>query len=65
LGRLLTENISVRAPLEELIVKEAALRWIVDVATHSYGPVSEKLWADIDGALTDLERIGESVMRLG
>ena len=63
LGRLLTENISVRAAVEELIVKEAALRWIVDVATHSYGPVRGKLWADIDGALTDLERIGESVMR--
>jgi hypothetical protein len=63
INRLLTENISVRAAVEELIVKEAALRWIVDVATHSYGPARERLWVDIDGALTDLERIGESVMR--
>jgi hypothetical protein len=63
INRLLTENISVRAAVEELIVKEAALRWIVDVATHSRGPIREKLWVDIDAALTDLERVGESVMR--
>jgi hypothetical protein len=63
INRLLTENISVRAAVEELIVKEAALRWIVDVATHSHGPIREKLWVDIDAVLTDLERVGESVMR--
>jgi len=42
-NHLLTEDISVRAAVEGLIVKEAASRWIVDVATHSYGPVRGNL----------------------
>ena len=62
LNCLLTEKTSVREAVEELIVKEAALRWIVRVATHCSGPVREKLWADIDRALIDLEKTVESAM---
>jgi hypothetical protein len=62
---LLVEKISAHEALEELIVKEAALGWIVRVASRSNGPIREKLWADIDRALTDLEKIAESQMHAG
>lgn len=65
LNCLLTEKTSVREAVEELIVKEAALRWIVRVATHSSSPVREKLWADVDRALIDLEKTVESAMSAG
>ncbi len=54
---VLVEKRPVREALEELMVKEAALQWIVRVASHSEGPVREKLWADIDKAVADLEKI--------
>ncbi len=59
---LLTERTHVREALEELLVKEAAMRWIVRVAKHSNGPIREALWSDIEKSLTDLEKTAESVM---
>ena len=56
---LLVEKVSAREILEELVVKEAALRWIARVATFSNEPVRGRLWADIDKALTELERIAK------
>jgi hypothetical protein len=61
----LTENNPVREPLEELVVKEVTLRWIVRVAKHSQGPIRERLWVDIDKALTELEMTAEEVMYAG
>jgi hypothetical protein len=52
---LLAEKPVVREALQELVVKEAALQWIVRVATLSKGEVRARLWADIDKALDDLE----------
>jgi hypothetical protein len=60
---LLVEKVSAREILEELVVKEAALSWIARVATLSNEPVRERLWADIDNALTDLERIAKLLRR--
>jgi hypothetical protein len=54
---VLVEKRPVREALEELMVKEAALQWIVRVASHSEGRVREKLWADIDKAVADLEKV--------
>lgn len=54
------ENSMLRELLEELVVKEAALRWIVRTASHSDGQVRERLWADIDSALTELENTAET-----
>lgn len=54
---VLVEKKPVREALEELMVKEAALQWIVRVASHSEGPVREKLWDDIDKAVLSLEKI--------
>jgi hypothetical protein len=59
----LTEKTSVRGAIEELIIKVNALDWIVRVAKHCTGQVRERLWADIDGALGDLEKTAEAVMR--
>jgi len=60
---LLAEKPCAREALQELVVKEAALRWIVRVATLSSGDVRARLWADIDEALGDLESIIELVGR--
>jgi hypothetical protein len=60
---LLVEKVSAREILEELVVKEAALRWIARVATFSNEPVRGRLWADIDKALTELERIAKLLRR--
>lgn len=59
----LAEKTPVREAIEELIIKVSALDWIVRVAEHSTGRVRERLWADIDRALPDLEETAESVMR--
>lgn len=58
----LTERVSVREAIEELIVKKTALRWIVRVAKRSTGRVRENLWEDIDRILTDLEVTAKAVM---
>jgi hypothetical protein len=61
--RLLTQTIHVREALEELLVKEAAMRWIVRIAKHSNGSIREALWSDIEKSLADLEQTAESVIR--
>jgi hypothetical protein len=62
---LLGEKTCVREDLEELIVKEEALRWIVRIASRSSGPIREKLWTEIDQALGGLENTAESLMHAG
>lgn len=52
---LLAEKPFARELLQELVVKEAALRWIVRVATLSNENVRARLWADIDKALDNLD----------
>jgi hypothetical protein len=49
--------------LQELVVKEAALRWIVRVAILSNENVRARLWADIDKALDNLDLIIDLVGR--
>jgi hypothetical protein len=58
---LLIERGRIRKALEELTVKEATLRWIIRIARTTEGEVQQRLWADIDRALTDLERIADSI----
>jgi hypothetical protein len=60
---LLAEKPFARELLQELIVKEAALRWIVRVATLSNENVRARLWADIDKALDNLDLIVDLVGR--
>jgi hypothetical protein len=60
---LLIERERIRLALEELTVKEATLRWIIRVARTTEGAVQQRLWSDIDKALTDLERIAESIVQ--
>jgi hypothetical protein len=59
---LLRERRFIREALEELTVKEATLRWIVRVARSTTGAVQQRLWSDIDSALTDLEKIADSII---
>lgn len=58
---LLRERGHIREALEELIVKEATLRWIIRVARTTEGEVQQRLWSDIDKALTSLEKVAESI----
>jgi hypothetical protein len=60
---LLAEKPFARELLQELIAKEAALRWIVRVATLSNENVRARLWADIDEALDNLDLIVDLVGR--
>ena len=60
---MLAEKPFARELLQELIVKEAALRWIVRVAILSNENVRARLWADIDKALDDLDLIVDLVGR--
>jgi hypothetical protein len=60
---LLAEKPFARELLKELVVKEAALRWIVRVATLSNENVRARLWSDIDKALDDLDLIVDLVGR--
>ena len=60
---LLAEKPFAREALQELVVKEAALRWFVRVATMSNEKVRARLWADIEKALDDLEFIIDLVGR--
>lgn len=52
---LLAEEASTREAFDEIRVKEAALRWIIRVAKHSTDPVREKLWSDVEEAISGLE----------
>jgi hypothetical protein len=61
-GVLLGEDTLHRAAFDELRVKESALRWILRVAKHSSGGVREKLWTDIEDAVSDLEKTAHLVM---
>jgi hypothetical protein len=60
---LLAEKPFSRELLQELVVKEAALRWIVRVAILSNENVRARLWADIDKALDNLDLIIDLVGR--
>ena len=60
---LLSEKPFSRELLQELVVKEAALRWIVRVAILSNENVRARLWADIDNALDNLDLIIDLVGR--
>jgi len=60
---LLAEKPFARELLKELVVKEAALRWFVRVATLSNESVRARLWADVDKALDDLDLIVDLVGR--
>ncbi len=60
---LLAEKPFARQALQELVVKEAGLRWIARVATLSHGDVRARLWADIERVLDDLEFIIDLVGR--
>lgn len=59
----LSEDSSVREAIEELLVKETALRWIIGVAKRSTGRARIDLWADIDRVLTGLENTAARVMQ--
>jgi hypothetical protein len=61
-GFLLAEDAATQGAFDELRVKEAALRWIVRVARHSGGEVREKLWSDIEDAVTSLEKTAELLL---
>jgi hypothetical protein len=59
-GLLMRQRDSIRETLVELVVKEEALREIVQMAKHSEnGSAREMLWSDIEGALADLEKKAE------
>jgi hypothetical protein len=62
---LLAEKSSARKTIEELTVRVNALNWILRVAERSTGTVREGLWADIDHALTGLEKAAELATRAG
>ena len=64
-GVLLSEQASTREAFAELRVKEAALRWIVRVAKHSSGEVREKLWSDLEEAISGLEKTAELLLDAG
>jgi len=61
---LLAEHHPTRELLEELVVKQSALQWIVRVARHSQGAVRRRLWSDIDASLAGLEKLLEFLPRL-
>lgn len=58
---LLSDREDIREALEELVVKETTLRWIVRIAKGTEGAVRERLWSDIIKAVADLEAVADSV----
>jgi len=63
-GSLMRERDSIRETLVELVVKEEALREIVQMARYSEkGAVRKMLWRDIAGALGDLEKNAERFVK--
>jgi hypothetical protein len=60
---LLAEKPFAREALQELVVKETALTWIVRIAALSNEEVRVRLRADIEKALDDLESIFDLVGR--
>jgi hypothetical protein len=61
---LLAEHSATRQLLEELVVKQSSLQWIVRVVKHSEAGVRRRLWADIDRFLTRIEKSFELLARL-
>lgn len=61
---LLNEKGDAREAMEELLVKQATLRWIVRVAKRSEGSARLRLWGHIEKALSDLERLADSLREL-
>lgn len=61
---LLAEQSATRELLEELVVKQSALQWIVRVAKHSEPGIGGRLWADIEQSLAGLEKMLEQLPRL-
>ena len=52
-----------RQTMEEFVVREAALHWIMRVANHSQGGVRKALWLDIEKELRELEKTVDALMR--
>jgi hypothetical protein len=61
---LLAEHSATRQLLQELIVKQSTLQWIVRVVKHSEAGVRRRLWAHIDQFLTRIEKSFELLLRL-
>ena len=64
-GVLLAEDKSTQEAFNELRVKVAALRWIIRVAKHVTGAVREKLWTDVEEALSGLEKTADLLLSSG
>jgi hypothetical protein len=62
--KLLNDKDYAREALEELIVKETTLGWIVRVAKRSEQRARVRLWVHIEQALADLERLAGSLQEL-
>lgn len=62
---LLAEQSPTRELLEELVVKQSTLQWIVRVAKHSEGAIRQSLWSDIEQSLAGHEETAERLRRLG
>ena len=61
-GLLLLEQPATEEIFEELRVKEVALHWILRVAKYSTGQVRQKLWSDIEYAVTGLEKTADVLL---
>ena len=59
---LVIETARIRQGLGELVVKEEALRWILQIAKDSEAPVRDRLLEYLAETLSDLERIAESLL---
>jgi hypothetical protein len=58
---LLTKDNPRRAAIEELAVKQSSLCWIVRVAKRSEDSVRERLWRDVEKAVTGLEKLADAI----
>jgi len=58
---LLTKDNPNRAAIEELAVKQSSLCWIVRVAKRSEDSVRQRLWRDVEKAVTALEKLAEAI----
>ena len=59
---LFIETARIRQGLGELVVKEEAMRWILRMAKDSEAPVRNRLLEYVAEALSDLERMAESLL---
>jgi hypothetical protein len=58
---LLMKDSPSRAAIEELAVKQSSLCWIVRVAKRSEDSVRQRLWRDVEKAVTALEKLAEAI----